>query len=304
MDAVRGLAADNVWRSLLTESVRATVVSSFDHAVNLELDGSLLTLVAASGRPAPGALVTDAPGFPRLAAGTSVEIGAGWVRCGSVSVDATNCRFFSCEATAVDSPALPPDTTRWRDALLACAVPGSFVATGSQSPFDRALHLRLVIAAQQLQHALGAALTATGTVRLDGAVGGLVGLGVGLTPSGDDYLVGSLAALHHLPPAGTLGPVGPVVVALDATVAVWASGSTAVSEHFLRAGAEGRFHHDVRWAATAALSSPGDVTAAFEQVAAIGSTSGTDVLHGLVDTLSTCLALTQPDVSDVKEIFK
>lgn len=301
MDAVRGLAADNVWRSLLTESVRATVGSSFEHAVNVELDGSLVTLVTATGRPAPGALVTDAQGFPRLPPGTNVEIGSGWVRCGSVRVDATTCRFFSCEATAVDSLTLPLDSTRWRDALLRHAVPGSFVPADAPSPFDRALHLRLVIAAQQFQHALGAALTATGTARLDEAVGGLVGLGVGLTPSGDDYLVGSLAALHHLPAAGA---VVPIVSALDAAVAVWASGSTTVSEHFLKAAAEGRFHHDVRCAAVAALSAPGDVEAAFEQVAAIGSTSGTDVLHGLVDTLSTCLTLTQSDVSDVKETSK
>ena len=114
MDAVRGLAADAVWSSLLTGSAQATVGSSFEHAVNLEIDGSLLTLVTMNGRPAPGALVTDAARLSRVPAGTSVEIGAGWVRGGQVRVDATNCCFFSCEATAVASHTVRPDPPRWR----------------------------------------------------------------------------------------------------------------------------------------------------------------------------------------------
>lgn len=296
MDAVRGLAADAVWSSLLTGSAQATVGSSFDRAVNLELDGSLLTLVTASGRPAPGALVTDAGRLPHVPVGTGVEIGAGWVRCGAVNVDATHCRFFSCAATAVESNSALPDPLRWRQALLKHAVPGSFLPSHSPSPFDRSLHSRLVLAARQFQQALGAALTATGTARLDWAVGGLVGLGVGLTPSGDDYLVGSLAALHHLRPAD------PVVSAVGTAVTAWASATTTISQHFLRAAAEGRFHHDVLRAATVALTAPAEVSVAFGRVAAIGSTSGTDVLHGLVDTLSTGLASIHPLSFETKEI--
>ena len=289
MDAVRGLAADTVWRPALTASARATVGSSFDRAVNLEIDGRLLTLVTASGRPAPGALVTDAERFPRLPVGTSVEIGAGWVCCGSIRVDATECRYFSCRAMTVGSRALEPDPDRWRDALLDQSVTGSFVSTPLPSAFDRALHRRLVAAAANLQHELGGALSGVGEPRLTAASEGLVGLGVGLTPSGDDYLVGSLAALHHVgAPARVVSALGAAVLAALARI----SATTTVSKHFLEAAAEGRFQHDILRAAEAALTAPDDVVAAFGAVAQIGSTSGTDVLHGLVDTLATCLAPT------------
>ena len=296
MDAVRGLAADAVWRLPLTASARATVESSFEHAVNLELDETLLTLVTVSGRPAPGALVTDAECFPRLPVGTDVEIRAGRARIGSLRVDAVDCHFFSCDAVPVLPPLVSIDPACWWGALLEQSVPGSFVPTSAPSPFDRALHRRLISAAQHYQHGLGAALSGRDVDRLEAAVSELVGLGVGLTPSGDDYLVGSLAALHHL------GTTGPVVSVLGGAVAAQASRTTTLSRHFLSAAAGGRFHHDVRWAATAALTAPAEVAAAFSRVAAIGSTSGTDVLHGLVDTLSTCFVPTHPVSSETKEI--
>lgn len=316
MRLVRGLAADLAWRPLLAASARATVESSFEHAVNLVVDGQLLTVVGTRGRPAPGALLTTAAVLPRLPVGTTGRVGGGAVRLEGLHVDAGACEFFSCAPEPLTTPVLPePD--RLRRVLLDHAVAGSFVAGPTASPFARALRGRLVTASRQLQDALEVAMRYGDVAGIGSSVTGLVGLGVGLTPSGDDYLIGCLAALHQLGEHNTVEAVRVVRTALAAVVAATAQDpdrTTRVSRHFLAAAAEGRFHHDIARAATAALTpaasqgtsqgtsqaTPSGATRAtpmdvpFRDVVAIGSTSGTDALFGLVDTLTTCSATAPP----------
>lgn len=111
------------------------------------------------------------------------------------------------------------------------------------------------------------------------AAAALIGLGTGLTPSGDDYLVGALAVLTLHPATSTLRRL------LAHAVTVKADTTTPVGGHYLRAAADRCFHHDITRAARCAVTGSDDLEAAFEAVAAIGSTSGTDTLTGIVDTL-------------------
>jgi hypothetical protein len=103
----------------------------------------------------------------------------------------------------------------------------------------------------------------------------LIGLGPGLTPSGDDVLVGIEASLHALahPSAGflalALGDVDGRTPALAAT--------------FLRHAAAGEFAERLH-ALMAALLGPDDerIAAAIERAVAWGATSGTDCLVGVL----------------------
>jgi hypothetical protein len=114
----------------------------------------------------------------------------------------------------------------------------------------------------------------------------LIGLGPGLTPSGDDALAGAMIALHTFSQA-----------ALAARLAAWAlpraaAGTGKISCAHLAAAAEGEGAgalHDV----LAALSSPDAASLAtcLDDVARIGHCSGWDALAG---SAAVCAALVSP----------
>lgn len=104
---------------------------------------------------------------------------------------------------------------------------------------------------------------------------GLIGLGPGLTPSGDDVLVGIEAALHALdrPTAGFLA--GAIHDVDDRT--------TAIAATLLRHAAAGEFAERIH-ALMAALvgEDAGAVPAAIDRAAAWGASSGIDCLLGVL----------------------
>jgi hypothetical protein len=76
------------------------------------------------------------------------------------------------------------------------------------------------------------------------AIDRLVGWGEGLTPAGDDAIVGFLAAIGAL--AGTDAKRMAFVDALSAAVVSRAGRTTDISAHYLRLAAQGHFNADVR----------------------------------------------------------
>lgn len=146
------------------------------------------------------------------------------------------------------------------------------------SPFDRASRRMIGTRAE----ALDAAIRAADSARVTEAARGLIGLGTGLTPAGDDLLAGLavLAAADGM----QLGALRP---ALWAAVDDVASRTTAVSAATLveAVGGRGRQRlHDL----LDAIAAPRERTtyrpalvAAVASVREIGHTSGTDLLAGL-----------------------
>ena len=105
--------------------------------------------------------------------------------------------------------------------------------------------------------------------------GDLVGLGPGLTPSGDDFLIGALAMLDALEQTNMHAALGDAVVA--------AAGRTSpLSASFLRAAAAGHVGENLHMMIAAVLT--GDTDAAVAAAARIGHTSGWDALAGAVVT--------------------
>jgi hypothetical protein len=104
---------------------------------------------------------------------------------------------------------------------------------------------------------------------------GLIGLGPGLTPSGDDALVGIEAALHALdwPSAGFLASaMGDVE---DRT--------TALAATLLRHAAAGEFAERLHTLLAALLGSDDEtIPTAIDRAAAWGATSGTDCMLGVL----------------------
>jgi Protein of unknown function (DUF2877) len=104
----------------------------------------------------------------------------------------------------------------------------------------------------------------------------LAGLGPGLTPAGDDYVLGVMAALWLL---GERDP-------LPAMAAACTTRTTLLSGAFLRAAAQGQFmegwHHLAH--ALDRQDEPGS-RRAVRHIAAIGATSGRDSLAGFASVL-------------------
>ena len=106
------------------------------------------------------------------------------------------------------------------------------------------------------------------------AVRNLIGLGPGLTPSGDDFLAGTLAALD------AIGEVE-VRAALSRAIAQALPGRTSpLSACLLRAACAGHMGERMHDAVSALLA--GDAEGAIEAVENIGHSSGWDMLAGAV----------------------
>jgi hypothetical protein len=107
------------------------------------------------------------------------------------------------------------------------------------------------------------------------AVRDLVGLGHGLTPSGDDFLAGALAALDALDQTNMHAALARAVIAA-------ADRTTPLSATFLRAAAAGHVGESLHAMIAAVLTGDGD--AALATARRIGHTSGWDTLAGALVT--------------------
>jgi hypothetical protein len=113
---------------------------------------------------------------------------------------------------------------------------------------------------------------------LPAAVGGLVGLGPGLTPSGDDFLVGALALLDAIGQRG-------VREKLVQAIALIPPGLTSdLSLCLLRTAAAGHIGEMTHRLVSSVIA--GDADAAIATAATIGHSSGWDMLAGIATALS------------------
>lgn len=108
----------------------------------------------------------------------------------------------------------------------------------------------------------------------------LVGLGVGLTPSGDDFLTGLLLAFSFAhraehPGAEWLSALGPPVARAAR------SRTTLVAEQQIRLAVLGEADHALGQATVALLWDARPAAAPFSDLLEVGSTSGADLLAGL-----------------------
>ncbi|QIK64323.1 DUF2877 domain-containing protein [Leucobacter viscericola] len=293
----RPVVADEIWRPVLAEAaqqaIHTTVHSAFDHAVNIVVDGELLTLLASTGRPQPGAMITSQRHFVGVRAGEAVALREHAVVLGNagssaLAVDVHGITYFTCRVEPLTASALETrDPFDDGEPPYSIDPPGAFTPNPSQLPFDRAVAVRLQHARSAFSLALAGQLSQRPTSPLNSlrrAIADLIGLGIGLTPSGDDYLVGALATLS-LHPDSADARLAVAVCLSDLLLGSDGAGRTTdISRHFLIAACKRSFHHDLAAAGRALLEHDARaISETFAATAAIGSTSGSDALTGLVD---------------------
>lgn len=268
---------------------RGRVHSVFARACNIETAaGELVTLLAPELGASPHGIRLDAPhsrfdawlragqdailhdAALRLPdAGVTVDLSAARIWRGAVAAVAP----LSCNATATRLRAL-------RDVVYECAprhgiADALAVPAGARNALERALATRLAQTLPPLADATGrrdVAAIATAAARL-------VGLGPGLTPAGDDFLTGYLAALwsRAAAEAGVQAMLAPLAAACSPLILR----THAISRQMLDDATRGRFAQalvDV----TIALSGAGNTDDAAARALACGHSSGADALCGLL----------------------
>jgi hypothetical protein len=242
------------------------VVSIHREAVNLRLDHELVALTCVGLGGLPNGIQVEASFDPirlGLEPGLAVRTGeaSGLVIEGRLRIDLAGTPRWSPRIRAL---ATAPRDLRHRLALAnaAIAANGPNGLHGLVDARDRAAELALALASGDREAAIGAGRR-------------LVGLGAGLTPAGDDLLVGLSSALARLgdPWAQPLA-------------AGWASatrdGTTPVAAAFHLHAARGEYSerlHDVL--AAILLGRPDSIGAAVTRASAWGATSGRDARLGI-----------------------
>ena len=237
------------------------VHSVFTHAVNLQVGDELWTVVPRGGHDGAFTVrLSDAvlPGDMGLRAHDPVWVRSRHLRVGRAVIDARTAARWIPRVFHADLQGLGERAAELEAAARDVAWPGSWPL------------------AEAVATALGSGLGGD----LDDAVRQATGCGPGLTPAGDDVLVGILAVLTSPVVAGSCAPA---TTRLRAALAAALPATNDISRALLRQAAAGCVSRPV-WELTSALLS-GDSAAATARaradVLAAGATSGGDTCAGL-----------------------
>jgi hypothetical protein len=266
---VRALAiARPVWLGLSTQPFSGHIVSRFERACTLmDGEGRIIALTEPSIGKGPFCIVLHAAGdlFDHLQLRQSASIDAHSIVLGNCCIPLRDVPVWDATLPPIGPPLClrPPLAALLRPYV---AWPPSWSRTSVDVTTARLL--------AEGAHSLTAAVERR--IGLAAAAQHLAGLGPGLTPAGDDYVLGVMAALWLL---GERNP-------LPAMAAACATRTTLLSGAFLRAAAQGQFmegwHHLAH--ALDRQDEPGS-RRAVRHIAAIGATSGRDSLAGFASVL-------------------
>ncbi len=274
---------------------RGRVHSVFERACNIETPaGELVTLLAQALGNVPHGIQLAGPVAPFEAwlapgqyaildsaalclpdAGITVDLSCATVWRGAVAAVPTDHCSMDADGAAIAVSLRELRATLFERALEQGFAPLLAAAAGARSPVERALATRLSRALPLLARA---------TERRDipavaAATARLVGLGPGVTPSGDDFIAGYLAALWSR--AGFDSGLDAILPSLADALAPLFLRTNAISRQMLSDAAQGHFAErliDV----TVAIAGGGDVVDATVHALASGHSSGADTLCGLL----------------------
>ena len=262
------------------------VHSVFRSVINLTTAGELIAIAPDQDGGLPnGILFAGAADFRRqgVRADMPVQMDGAAVRIPDtglvIRLDAA--RPWSARLPVADGGRWPTRSSAVH-ALARCDADGT-AEGAAMVPGWATAGLMAIPEARQRLAAVGRAIVRTDRRAAAAAARPLVGLGPGLTPSGDDALAGMEAALHALghPAAGFLA------TALDDV----ADRTTTVSATLLRHAARGEFTERIHRLIAALLGdNDAALPGAIERAIAWGATSGMDGLIGVLAGLDAAAA--------------
>ncbi len=182
----------------------------------------------------------------------------GYLRFGSTLLDARQARVWQPRRAVHRVAAASAETLR----AIVREIPGDAMA-------------RLHSACRRLV----TALAADDAAAVSAGARALVGNGPGLTPSGDDALVGLFAVLHRVGPTERCSDA---LRLLAESVDALLRRTTPISAHYLQLAIDGHFGEHLTDLVDALGSGNGVGTGQVPRVRATGATSGADALVGVV----------------------
>lgn len=247
--------------------------SLYPSSVNLLLaNGCFCTLFSPTEDSGPGGIIlstgldfTD----PRwgLEKGLPIMAALGRLTVGPLRIDATAGDPFPSALLPSRHPLSPLEVQRGLQRLegLLPETP----APGCEVPLGALLHRRT----EDFRTAFCSCQSLVGP-----SVEGLVGLGLGLTPSGDDFLTGCLATLWY-----SLGPGDSRVERLRKEIALRLERTTFISAQMLQAACEGRFRASLQKLVAQVFRDDGrELQRALDALLAVGASSGRDMAAGVL----------------------
>lgn len=267
MGQVAALAADAAWQVAMESKIEATVEGVFRRALNLIApDGSLLTIHSRSGLRGPGSLLLDTEDCRLLGqTGDKISISKRSIKLGNQSVGLDTCVFYSSRRLPVTGQPKPIAIDWLTSELRQKASSSSFWGSG-EDYFSQAISEKLDRARRNFVKNPSDA----------DSVKQLIGLGIGLTPSGDDYLLGFLAVTKLS--AHRLG----YDRELAENIQKFLPRTTRVSQHFLKAALEDQFS-SLLYDFLVSMESGQGSQQELEVLMSYGASSGSDIATGMLD---------------------
>lgn len=266
--------------SILAESKHALVHSVYRRTINLVCGADLLSLQTESSTLSPISLIANlsetAMNHLSVSAGDRVLITSSEIRicttAGSPAVfriSPARCRLRDLSFSEMPQNFVPEHLLSMLQQVLLTADTSGFAGLFAQTP--SASMPAYLEAAKRTLHACTDALDAQDWDTAADTLCRLIGLGIGLTPSGDDFLCGVLAGLTLLQ-ARSL----PLSSLLRERIFLHLSDTNDISAAFLRCALADQVSLPVKKLLT--VSHPDEIAAAFQQ---IGHSSGMDTLCGI-----------------------
>lgn len=256
------------------------VHSTFEHACNIACNGTLLTLCTSSAADGPTTLrlVHDPARDMRdlFEVGEVVRRRDNGMQTSRVALELTHASVWRPlpRARLLPIQRIDAHVRHALGRLAQCRSTHASVIDGEGASVVSALHdaCRALDGEQAMRHA---AL--------------LVGWGEGLTPAGDDFLLGLLAGLDAL--VGDSERREAFRRMLATALNALTPRTTAIAAHYLRLAADGHYNEPVVRLRHAMLCEDdlGAVDAALCAALAVGATSGADTVSGLLAGLSAWL---------------
>ena len=284
--------------------------SIFHHACNVSLESkALLTLVSSEqGNLSQGIRLGTPPKFTfldQLRVGQPVACRGGILRISGseLSVDLRTARLWHIDLKGMRVDLRQCDTAQaWAVAWLEMenhrrgnGISAMIAALPEprQNPVTSPEIMALV---ERAVHTVSALIEVTRTLQVDGAITAirpLIGLGPGLTPSGDDFIVGYLAGLWST--AGSDSSRLRFISTVGAWLSQAAVGTNAISYTYIKSAVKGNISEPIVTLAQrfGQANNMDSVREAAGTALQVGDTSGADGVLGL---LLGCIAWTAPSL--------
>lgn len=261
--------------SVLSSFTEGTIHSVYKKTINIQVGTFLLALQARSTPQSPLSMITAFSEREltclNIAAGQNVKI----TPSALILLPETDPVFFFYKNASVFDSFLSPGPVTFYDFLYTAIQQSSatgfrriFVPSSDPLPGDQTLINK---AAVQKLSAAAASFHKQDYIACASQLSGLIGLGIGLTPSGDDFLCGVLAGMILLNKEDH-----PLSSFLKSELQTHLENTNDISRSFLVCALSSHFSRPVK--ELPMLSSYPEVLSSFE---AIGHSSGIDTLCGI-----------------------